>query len=337
MSKEIILSQRNTMVVGVLSEMNLERTKVEIEVEGKGKVWGERIAPKFPNPAMVLEVDGKPVEIKSFGAKSLTSKGEENDNFKAFETIMNQYVPKTQSKPEVLDDEGNIVEEEVKPTTVQVTANIDLNEYAKNEQEWDSRVEIQARNFTRVSEDAKHQAEGTVTGIYVGKKPEIVNEEETGREIVDMFVVSKNMSRQIVIKPHSFILPKEVVEDFEYLDYKKGDTVEISFEVDSIAIGGKTTETRGFGRKANVQKGWNKMEYIIIGAEPAVDPDEMPNFVWSMEDVGTMLKEREIMIEAEKAKKKNGKTTANGSKPKGNMGRSAKVEKEAIEDTDLPF
>lgn len=321
---EIKLSSRNMKIVGTLSEMNLVREEREITLEGGKKVKGEAIHAPLGQPAMIIDVNGSPVPVSLMWTNSITKDGKPNSKFKAMETIMEQYVPKTKAT------------EDNPATKLCVTGMLGLNEYAKSETEWSSRFELSGTQCTRNTKDEEDQAEMELTGVVKSIVPEKDKEGmETGRMIMEIFTFVKEEGK-VVIQPQKVFVEEDLVDDFQGF-YEKGQTVKIYLGVKVIQVGAKENEVKtGFGRKAKVQKGFTITELVLIGGE---EPEEEEEKQYKMEDVKLLLDERDIMIKSKQAEKAERDKTpkSSTSSPKKGLGRQASIPVTNVEDDDLPF
>ncbi|MGL4453132.1 MAG: hypothetical protein ACRCTZ_18375 [Sarcina sp.] len=329
-------SNKGFKIIGTLAEMNLVRESREVTLNSGKKVQTESIHAPFGKGGLVIDVDGNQVEVATIWANKIDKEGKENARFKAYETMMAEYVTKTKATAE-------------NPATRLVVSGIlGLNEYATEQGEYKSNMAITATKISRLTKEEDDSAVAVFSGLVKAFIPEMTKGDEpepTGRMFLDMLGFEKDNNKE-VIKPYRFTFEKDLYEEYEEWEdaAKKGDVLELSLDIVSKTIGATKSKAKGFGKRANVSEGYTITEYLVMGAEPAntlkgIELEELP---WSMDDVKTLLDEREIMIEAAiKARKEKGSTPskpATQSAPKKGLGQQAVVTEVSAEDMmDLPF
>ena len=298
---EVKKSISSMQVVGTLKEINLSKEGVQVreigKVGNKKKVECNRISKtEFKNPAFIVEVNGNPVEIDvTFGVdeKYIDKDGNVADNprYKALETILNTYV--------------------CGETRAKFDCSINANEYVAQDGQWKTltpKVEFFSTTHNNVPEE--DYAEGAVSGIVANRRPEIVNDNETGRLLVRIWSFDYKGS----IYPVDLVVESDLASDFENL-YETNSSVRLDVEVKTVQHGAKTaTETTGFGRKAKRTSGYTTTEFQVIGGD---EPFEEENEYYITADaVKDGMAEREVMIAkriADKANAQSGGTTVKGS------------------------
>lgn len=304
---EIKQSINKAQVVGTLKEMNMEETTKEVVLKGNGvekKITCQQIAKKdFKNPMFTVEVNGQDVGVDFFpiSEKKLDENGSiiDNPRFKAMQTVMNTYIPK------IRDAEN--------ATRVRIDGSLRANEYVdKTTFEYKSFAQINGFAITSSGVSEEDVADAEISGVIRSVMPEMKNEENTGRNIVELYT----FDNQGVGTPFKFILDKDLVDDFNSF-YEIGNSVKLYYEIVVRQVGAtKPTSNGGFGRReSKMVSGYNVTEYSIFrGDDPFTDENEL--YV-SIDAVKQAEEERAILIEKriKEAKEKPQTTTSNS--PKG--------------------
>ena len=291
-------SINRVQVVGTLKEMNLEKITKEVSL-GEKKVTCQQFAKKeFKNPMFIVEVNGNDIGIDFFpiAEKKLDENGKivDNPRFKAMETVLNTYVPKSK------DSEN--------ATRVKIDGSLRANEYVdKNTFEYKSYPSLNGFQITSTSVPEEDIADCEISGVIKNIYKEVRgdNEEETGRLKVDFLYVENYGNGAIY--PVTFIVESDLADDFENF-YEAGQSVKLYYEVLVKQIGQKKATNGGFGRReSHIVSGFSVTEYSVFrGDEPF---EEENDYYISIDDVKNLLEERDVMIEN---KVKEAKTGASG-------------------------
>lgn len=275
-------SIRNCQIVGTVSEINMSVQDGETELNGK-KVKCKVISKtEFKNPSMTIDVNEKPIGVDFIPiyeqtVDKNTNEVVHNKRFDSMKTILEQYVPKT--------------------TRVKFDGQIGLNEYVTDKggnYEFKSNIQIIGFNpCTRSNVPENDFAEAEVSGIIAAKKPEVVNDNETGR----MFVTFCSFDRDENVLPFEFIVDKDIADDFDSA-YDIGDSCKIGVEVISRHVGRvKSNDKVAFGRRqSNIVSGYDKTEYCIFSGENVFEEEN--EYYIDPKSVKEAKKKRELMIEA---------------------------------------
>ena len=224
-----------------------------------------------------------------------------NDNIIGF-----HFYPTNEKK---LDDDGNIVDnprfkaiqtvsEYAKGTRVKIDGSFLNNEYATDDEEYKSFVQLNAFSVTSTGVGDEDYCDGSLSGIIKSIKPEMKGEDETGRKIVEFLYLNSSLD----IFPINLILEEDLVDEFEDR-YSKGDCVVLDIECVTRTVGNTEKKSNGFGRQSHRVSGYTVTEYRIFSGGNVLE-DENPNYL-SKEDVKKKLSERDIMIEQKIKDKKD--------------------------------
>lgn len=314
-------SIRNCQVVGVVSEINMSVQSAETELNGT-KIKCDCIAKtEFKNPSMTIEVNEKPIGVEFVRVYEKTLDKEKknivhNPRFDAMKTIIEQYVPKSK-------DAENA-------TRVKFDGQIGLNEYVTEkggQYEFKSNIQILGFNpCSRSNVPDKDFAEAEISGIIGAKRPEVFNDEETGRLIVTFCSFDKDEN----ILPFELIVDKDIADDFNSA-YEVGDSCKLSVEIVSRHIGRvKNNDKMAFGRRqSNIVSGYDKTEYCIFSGEEVFE--EESEYYIDPKCVKEAKKKRELMIEAMIQQKKE-KATEKSAKKGGLKSRQPEMKSPVVED-----
>ena len=292
-----VKSINRVQVVGTLKEMNLEKITKEVSLGEKKVTCGQFAKKEFKNPMFVVEVNGNDVGVDFFpvSEKKLDENGKVVDNpkFKAMETVLSTYVPKSK------DTEN--------ATRVKIDGTLRANEYVdKNTFEFKSFPSLNGFQISSTNVPAEDIADCEISGVIKNIYKEVRgdNEEETGRLKVDFLYVDSYAG---AIYPTTFLVESDLADDFEQF-YEVGQSVKLYYEILVKQIGQKKVASGGFGRReSHIVSGYSITEYSVFrGDEPF---EEENDYYISVEKVKELLEERDVMIEN---KIKEAKTGASG-------------------------
>ena len=156
--------------------------------------------------------------------------------------------------------------------------------------------------------------EGAIEGMITKCIPEYRNEEETGRLLVEVTGVGYGEKAL----PHSLIVENELVDAFND-NYELGSLATFYVEIKSVEYGEKKTgSTGGFGRKADINTGFTRVEWHVIGGEEVVDEERVNNkgekLYIDPKEIKNLLEERKIELEQILKESKNKTPKAKGGK-----------------------
>lgn len=290
-------SINQVQIIGTLKEMNLEEVEKEVTI-GDKKVFCKQIGKKeFKNPMFLVDVNGEDIGVDFFPAneKKLDEHGNlvDNDKFKALQTVLNTYVPKSKNAEN--------------PTRVKIDGSIKENGYVdKNTFEWKSYSQINGFRITSTNVPETDVADCEISGVIKNIAHEYRgdSEEETGRLKVDFLYVDYTGN----IFPITFVVEEDLASDFEGF-YEAGESVKLYYEVAVKHIGHKKTTSGGFGRReSNIVSGFSVTEYSIFRGDDHFEEEN--DYYISVDTVKKLLEERDIMIEN---KIKEAKSAGSGS------------------------
>lgn len=276
-------SINQVQIVGTLKEMNLEVISKEVSL-GDKKISCNQIAKKeFKNPTFLIEVNGEDigVDFLPVNEKKLDENGNivDNDRFKALQTVLNTYVPKSKNAENA--------------TRVKIDGSIVENGYPdKNTFEWKSYSKINGFRITSTNVPENDIADCEISGVIKNMYKEVRGEsdEETGRLKVDFLALDYNKN----VFPISFVVEEDLAGDFENF-YEIGQSVKLYYEISVKHIGHKKTTSGGFGRReSNIVNGFSVTEYSVFRGDDHFEEEN--DYYISVEDVKKLLEERDIMI-----------------------------------------
>lgn len=139
--------------------------------------------------------------------------------------------------------------------------------------------------------------EGAIEGMVTKIVPEYKNEEETGRLLVEVTGVGYGEKAL----PHALIVEEDLADGFKDT-YELGSLATFYVEVKSVEYGEKkSSSTGGFGRKADINTGFTRVEWHVIGGEDAIDEERVNNkgekLYIEPKEIKNLLEERKIELE----------------------------------------
>ena len=231
----------------------------------------------------------------------------DNPRFKALETVMGYE----------------------KGTRVIVNGSFAENGYVNKQGEWSSRTQVQSFSISSSNVPTEDSTDGKISGIVKNIKEETVNDEETGRLLVELYSVNYDGS----VFPINLVVGEELASDFEDL-YSKGDSVMLDVELKTKTVGAKKSDSkRAFGkRESKVVEGYTTVEISVFGGEEAIDDDES-QYKIDIDKFKKAMSDREVMINAKKEEARNGDSDTTSKKGLGLGNRPSKVtEEDDVED-----
>lgn len=207
-----------------------------------------------------------------------------------------------------------------------------FNDYMGKDNKLHSFDDISVNEAKIISDEAEHMFEGKIEGVVYSIRPEIVKEEETGRLIVTFVGVGYGQKAL----PHTLYVGAEEADYFKD-EYEIGSCCTLDIEIASKEYGATTTQTTGWGRKANVSKGFTRIEWTVIGGDPAYNEEQVnkkgePLFI-SQSDIKSLMEARDIMLEQIE---KEGYKDGNKGKPKQGLKAMNKPDVD-LTDVECPF
>ena len=223
------------------------------------------------------------------------------------------------------------------PDVISATVNLGCwDRYNQNSGKMVSSPQVRIIKVNRENADKESQTDFQLEGVIRSIKAETIppkNEsdepEETGRYMVEFITINFRGEAE----PFTLIVPEDLAEAFVdgYVDeitgeqvpgYAPGDTCCLGVELNMHRIGGQKQKKGGFGRKANTNEGFEILELLVIGGEPAYDEDteDEKKKPFTPDIMKSLMVEREMKLKALEDKAKDG-STANAA-PASKAGKS---------------
>lgn len=247
--------------VGTVSEMNLKREDCDIKQKDEngneaGTKKGERIIGN-----VAIQTDNG-IHTFNVYAQSLTSKGEEPKQWKMYCEMLN-WNPKIKGDPNV------------EPTLVNIEGSVSINDYLNQQGELKSGLRWRVgRANTKATPDEPKGTTLKVTAFIQSIKPEIRQEEETGRLLVTLYGAEGDGT----CFPINAVVDEEMADAFNDC-YEVGTTVPFELELVSRHVGNENTGgAKKFGRagKVSVNNGFDVQELMLVGGDDEIEePDEL--------------------------------------------------------------
>lgn len=247
--------------VGLLSESNLKREAVDIkQKDDNGQDAGTKKGERIMGTVAVKTDNG--IHTFSVFAQSLTSKGEESKQWK-------MYCDMLEWNPQIGGDSS------VEPTLVNIEGAVGINDYVNQQGEVKSSLRWRvSRANTKASPDEPKGTTLKVTAIIQSIKPEVRQEEETGRLLVTLYGAEGNGT----CFPITAIVDEDMADAFNDC-YEIGMTVPFELELVSRHVGNENTgAAKKFGRagKVAVNNGFDVQELMLVGGDDEIEePDEL--------------------------------------------------------------
>lgn len=303
--KEIKQSVNYGKAVGVLSEKKYEIIDGTTKSGAPCKIIRGNIVVTTNDGDMKFGFYQQSTNGKNDGQEDWAAK-----SYAGLKTAMEQQIAKS-------DNNGE-------PDVVAVTFSTRVNDFKSKKGDVISGVNYDVKNISRhkVSADDDMVAEGELSGMITAIVPEIVKEEETGRLKVELVSISYGQKAE----PYTLFVGEDLADDFDST-YEVGEVTKLYYTVVSEHYGGTTQQaSTGFGRKAKVQSGFDRVEMQIIGGEPSFEEEQEEFF--TKEELNPLLENRKIALE--KLKSEDG----DANKSKGGL-KDKKVAD--IPPSDMPF
>lgn len=247
--------------VGTVSELSLKREEADIKQkdangQDAGTVKGERIM-----GSVAVKTDNG-IHTFNVYAQSLTSKGEESKQWKMYCDMLDW-------NPQIGGDSS------VEPTLVNIEGAVSINDYVSQQGEVKSGLRWRVgRANTKASPDEPKGTTLKVTTLIQSIKPEVRQEEETGRLIVTLYGAEANGT----CFPITAIVDEDMADAFNDC-YEVGMTVPFELELVSRHVGNENTgAAKKFGRagKVAVNNGFDVQELMLVGGDDEIEePDEL--------------------------------------------------------------
>lgn len=247
--------------VGYLSESNLKREDCDIkQKDDNGQDAGTKKGERIMGTVAVKTDNG--IHTFSVFAQSLTSKGEESKQWK-------MYCDMLEWNPQIGGDSS------VESTLVNIEGAVGINDYVNQQGEVKSSLRWRvSRANTKASPDEPKGTTLKVTTIIQSIKPEVRQEEETGRLLVTLYGAEGNGT----CFPINAIIDEEMADAFSDC-YEVGMTVPFELELVSRHVGNENTgAAKKFGRagKVAVNNGFDIQELMLVGGDDEIEePDEL--------------------------------------------------------------
>lgn len=245
--------------VGVLSEKNLKREDCKIKLKQNGQETGTMDGERIMGTLAVDTDDG--LHTFRVYAQSHKSDGKENGRWKMYCAMLDW-------NPKIGGNGGE-------PTLVNLEGSVNINDYVGQDKEVRSSLQWNVSiGNTKASPDEPKSTTLKATLFIAAIKPEMKQEEETGRLLVTMY----GADNEGACFPVNAIVGDDMADAFESC-YEVGMTVPFELELVSRHVGGDNTgAVKKFGRagKIAVNNGFDVRELMLVGGDDEIEePDEL--------------------------------------------------------------
>ena len=208
-----------------------------------------------------------------------------------------------------------------------------FNDYVGKDNKLHSVDDISVDRAKACDSEAQHMFEGKLEGVVYNIRPEIVQEQETGRLIVTLIGVGYGQKAL----PHTLYVSADDASYFEQT-YNAGDCVTFDIEVASNTYGAVEQNT-GWGKKARVNSGFTRIEWTITGGDDAYDEERVDNkgnkLYIPPTDIKNLMEVRKTMLEQIEKEGYKGNSKDNGAKGAGL--KAMNKNNFDLKDVDCPF
>lgn len=325
-------SLNKATIVGTIMETNFVYDPKAENLFDKS-IKGAYVKEDFKNPMFRIKVerhdnDDDPTEVTSTATVDV-------DMYSVFKQYSN---PKTKEKKDnstfkAIKNLDNMENKGV-GTRIRITGEFDENLYANDKGGTTRFNRVMGRYIetdpTRVPKNDCVDCD--ITGRIAKITDEIVNEEETGRKLVDFYYITIQNDSPVA-NLLSLVVDTDLADDFENM-YSVGDNVKLSLEVRDTQHGSTGESHSAFGhRKSDVASGYIAHEFFIFGGDEAYDDEDWEYYV----DDKTMkqaMKARKVIEDdkIQKRKEKDNNGTETGHKGLGKRKSGAESEDDDGED-----
>ena len=307
--KKTVKRLNRVQIVGTLAETGNLKFDADMENKSNSKIRGAIVRADYKKPAFVIDVNGQKIGVNAMitykdKVDKESGKIVPNDRFKALQTVMEYEVG----------------------TRVKIDAQIQVGMPYAGKNGVVEAVDVVAFTISSTSVPEEDCAEGKVSGIIKNITEETANDDETGRLLVDFWI----MNYDGTVSPFPLVVEEDIADGFSNT-YDNGDSAILDYDITSKQVGGKKAESADFGRKASkIVGGYSKTEYSVFNGENALD--EESEYYIDPDDFKKLLKEHKQKCEEALNAKKDEE------KPKKGLGSSRKSKIEDDDDDDAnPF
>lgn len=307
--KKTVKRLNRVQIVGTLAETGNLKFDEDMENKSNSKIRGAIVRADYKKPAFVIDVNGQKIGVNAMitykdKVDKESGKIVSNDRFKALQTVMEYEVG----------------------TRVKIDAQIQVGMPYAGKNGVVEAVDVVAFTISSTGVPEEDCAEGKVSGIIKNITEETVNDDETGRLLVDFWI----MNYDGTVSPFPLVVEEDIADGFSNT-YDNGDSAILDYDITSKQVGGKKAESAGFGRKASkIVGGYSKTEYSVFNGENALD--EESEYYIDPDDFKKLLKEHKQKCEEALNAKKDEE------KPKKGLGSSRKSKIDDDDDDDAnPF
>lgn len=312
----------NGLIIGTLSEKSTEIKQIEIEKEDKTKMTCNAIQGNI-----VISTKNGDYNLR-ISQPEYNRKGDKAKLYANMETLHNSYVS-------AADAAKN---KDLTPDVISATVNLGCwDRYNQNSDKMVTSPQVRIIKVNRENADKESQTDFQLEGVIrsivaetIPSKNENEEPEETGRYIVEFITVNYRGEAE----PFTLIVPEDLAEAFidgyvneitgeQVPGYAPGDTCCLGVELNMHRVGGQKKSKGGFGRKANTNEGFEILELIVIGGEPAYDEntEDEKRKPFTPDVMKSLMVERDMKLKNIENEAKNNGSSA-GAAPASKAGKS---------------
>jgi hypothetical protein len=288
---EIREAINEVFIEGILKEKNLELATIDTE-NGKAEV--------IRGDLVITTSENSEHRVRIF-ANKYTKENKENSVYKGLVTVMNDYI----SIAEAL--KNGQTEENADKVRIK-RGKLGLNEFYTPNGELRSFPIVTTNFINRVDKNFDPKAEFSIEAYFVSFKPEMKNDEETGRLVINTIIPLYGGK----VIPLTFIAEDEDVVDYLQTNYEVNKTGKVWGElINTVDV--TRIEEKGFGKSKEkiITKTINEL-IITGGEEDMYDEDDEKSY--STDLIKKAMAERDIYLDELLKKSKKDNNSSNKSK-----------------------
>jgi len=304
-------------LVGILSEKNLE-----IKLDSFVPNTNPKVDCHTIYGHIIVSTDNGDFRVDVY-QNSKKKNGDDNKMYDPVLSLFTTYVSDVESKknPELVADK------------VHVRFSAGINDYySDTAKKLVSGVRFKFNGIKRAKEDAANDIQITLGGFITKMTPEVRNEEETGRKLVEFAYIGYENS----IEPFNLVVSEEDDKEWFGMNFDTNDSCELTIEPKFVTIGKKSSGVT-FGKSKEIADGYDVLELTVIAANPPIVDEDLEGY-YDAKDIKKCYDTRKVLLEKIEKDGKSGKksTTSRATTP-------AKVTKDQVmaefadADDDIPF
>lgn len=308
MNEKLTQGTNKGTLIGILNEKKLEL------IDSFVPNTSPRVSCKTIRGHIIVSTDNGDFRIEVY-QNSKTKTGVDNKMYTAVETLYTDYISKVDAS------KNSALTADVISVRVQADVNDYYNDKAKK---MVSGIRFKFNGCSRTN-DTELTTGLDLQGFIWSVKPELKDEEETGRVLVQFI----NFGYEEKALPFILVVSKANNEKWFDDNFKAGSSVELKIQPTYVSVGAKKQKV-AYGEDVKTSDGYDVLELLVSGAYEIIE-DEENEFFYDSKRVKEAMKERKVLLEQIEADGKKGKKPAVKAKV------SAQEATDAFDEDETPF